>query len=418
MANAVVGTLIYNTDIDTDGLDKGSSKVAGIVGGIGKATAAVLAAGAVATGALVVASVNAFRDYEQLVGGVDTLFKDSSNTVQQYAQNAYKTAGLSANQYMETITSFSASLLQGLGGDTKKAAEIGNMAVTDMSDNANKMGTDISMIQNAYQGFAKDNFTMLDNLKLGYGGTASEMARLVNDSGVMGDSCKATAENVKDIPFDKLIESIHKVQDEMGITGTTAKEASATISGSLNSTKAAWANGLTACGTGNNEMIKNSIDGLVESATNLITNISAIIPNILNGIGQLVTAFVAQIPALMEMLVPTLTNFLLTAVDVLVKAVPQFLEGAIKLVVALAQGLAQSLPTLIPKLIDGLMNLIKVIVDNLPAFIEAAVQIVVALATGMADAYPKLIPAILDALMIILDNIIKSLPQLSFATPG
>ncbi len=203
---------------------------------------AVVSAAVIGT---VTKSVQAFAEFEQLVGGVDTLFKKSSKTVQGYAENAYKTAGLSANQYMSTVTSFSASLLQGLGGDTKKAAKIADLAVTDMSDNANKMGTDMGMIQNAYQGFAKDNFMMLDNLKLGYGGTATEMARLVNESGVMGKSFKATAENVKDVPFDKLILAINKVQTELGITGTTAKEASSTISGSLNSAKASWQNLLT-----------------------------------------------------------------------------------------------------------------------------------------------------------------------------
>lgn len=405
-----VGTIQYDAVINTDGLDSGASKVKGIIGGVGKVAAAAVAAGAVATAGLVIASVNAFKEYEQLVGGVDTLFKENSDTVQQYAQNAFKTAGMSANQYMETVTGFSASLLQGLGGDTAKAAQIADMAVTDMSDNANKFGTDISMIQNAYQGFAKDNFTMLDNLKLGYGGTASEMARLVNESGVMGDSFQATAENVRDIPFDQLLLAINKVQTEMGVTGTTAKEASATISGAMQATKASWENVLTAFGTGNNEMIKAAIDGLIESAMNLVNNISVIIPAILGGIGQLVTAFAAELPNILTLLIPILTDLLITAVDVVVTAVPQFLEAAIKLVVALAQGLAQSLPTLIPKLVDGLLNLIKVIVENLPLFVDAAIQMIVAIATGLADAYPKLIPAVVGAMMIIIEQVIRLLP--------
>lgn len=412
MNNQNVGTITYNAVINTSGLDDGANKVTSVLGGIGKVAAAAVAAGAVATAGLVAASVKAYADYEQLTGGIDTLFKDSSQTIQNYAQNAYQTAGLSANKYMETITSFSATMLQGLNGDTAKAAEASNAAVVDMSDNANKMGTSMEMISNAYQGFAKDNFTMLDNLKLGYGGTQEEMARLINDSGVMGEGFKATAENVKDIPFDKITEGIHKIQTELGITGTTAKEASETISGAFNATKASWENVLTAFGTGNNEMIKNSIDGLITSATNLVTNVSAIIPQILGGIGQLITAFVEQLPTLFETLIPTLTNFLTTAVDTLVTAVPQFLEGAIKLVVALAQGLAQSLPTLIPKLIDGLMNLIQVIIDNLPTFIDAAVKIIVALATGLADAIPKLIPVIIEAAMTILDTLLEHLPEL------
>ncbi len=201
----------------------------------------ILASGAIlgAAGAITYA-VKQFADYEQLIGGVETLFKDSSSIVKNYAQGAYKTAQLSANRYMETITGFSASLLQGLGGDTAKAAKIGNMAVTDMADNANKMGTSMESIQFAYQGFAKDNFTMLDNLKLGYGGTQAEMARLINDSGVMGKTFKATATNVGSIPFDKVIEAIHEIQNRLDITGTSAKEASTTISGSFNTAKSAF----------------------------------------------------------------------------------------------------------------------------------------------------------------------------------
>ena len=168
----------------------------------------------------------------ELVGGVETLFGESSDAVLEYANEAYKTAGISANQYMEQVTGFSATLLQGLEGDTARAAEVADIAVKDMADNANKMGTSLSSIQNAYQGFAKDNYTMLDNLKLGYGGTASEMARLLNDSGVLGDSIEVTAQTVKDVPFDKVIEGIHVIQQNIGITGTTTKEAMETISGS------------------------------------------------------------------------------------------------------------------------------------------------------------------------------------------
>ena len=271
MANIAGGSVVWNLDIDNakfnSGLKKASSDVKtaskdiekNIKGGadrsaesfanamstIGKAAVVGFAIVATAVAGTVTKSVQAFAEFEQLVGGVDTLFKGSSQTIQDYAADAYKTAGLSANQYMSTITSFSASLLQGLGGDTEKAAKIANLAVTDMADNANKMGTGIEMIQNAYQGFAKDNFMMLDNLKLGYGGTAGEMARLINESGVMGTAFEATAENVKDVPFDQMILAINKVQTELGITGTTAKEASGTISGSFSSMKSSWENLLT-----------------------------------------------------------------------------------------------------------------------------------------------------------------------------
>lgn len=190
-------------------------------------------------------AVGHYAEYEQLVGGVEILFKDSSGKLIGYAEKAYKTAGMSSNQYMDTATSFAASLIQGLGGDTAKAVELTNLAITDMSDNANKMGTDISSIQDAYQGFAKQNYTMLDNLKLGYGGTQSEMIRLINDSGVLGEKI----ESLDNVTFDQMIEAIHKIQDNLGITGTTALEAGTTISGSWSSVQALFENILTKVGS-------------------------------------------------------------------------------------------------------------------------------------------------------------------------
>jgi len=190
-------------------------------------------------------AVGHYAEYEQLVGGVETLFKDSSGKLIDYAEKAYKTAGMSSNQYMDTATSFAASLIQGLGGDTAKAVELTNLAITDMSDNANKMGTDIGSIQDAYQGFAKQNFTMLDNLKLGYGGTQSEMIRLINDSGVLGEKI----DSLDNVTFDQMIEAIHKIQDNLGITGTTALEAGTTISGSWSSVQALFENILTKVGS-------------------------------------------------------------------------------------------------------------------------------------------------------------------------
>ena len=251
-------------------------------------------------------SLSSYAQYEQLVGGVETLFKDSADQVQKYAAVAYKTAGVSANTYMETVTSFSASLLQGLGGDTKKAAEIADMAIIDMADNANKMGTSIESIQYAYQGFAKQNYTMLDNLKLGYGGTQAEMARLVNESGVMGKAFKATAENVKEIPFDKLIEAIHKTQENMGITGTTAKEASSTIEGSVNSMKAAWSNLLTSIADDNADLGK-SVDEFVDSAITAGQNIIPRVKQIVEGFKKLVGSLVTDVFPKLKKEMPELT---------------------------------------------------------------------------------------------------------------
>ena len=234
----------------------------------------------VGLGGIATYAVKQFAEYEQLVGGVETLFKKNSGEVIQYAKNAYKTAQLSANQYMDTVTSFSASLLQGLKGDTEKAAKIADIAITDMSDNANKMGTSMESIQYAYQGFAKNNYTMLDNLKLGYGGTASEMARLINDSGVMGKTFKATAKNVNDIPFNKVIEAIHKIQENLGIAGTSSKEASSTISGSFNAAKAAFDNMLTSLADPNGNF-EESFSIFLASAKQFLQNLAPVVKSML-----------------------------------------------------------------------------------------------------------------------------------------
>lgn len=237
-ANKTIDETTNKAQKSVTAFTNGMNKINNVIGKVAKAA---LITGNFSLAAITKGAISAYGDYEQLVGGVETLFKNSSQKVIGYANNAYKTAGLSANGYMETVTSFSASLLQGLGGNTEKAAEIANLAITDMADNANKMGTDMSSIQNAYQGFAKQNYTMLDNLKLGYGGTQSEMIRLINDSGVL----KKKIKDLDDVSFDTMIQAIHKIQDNLGITGTTALEASTTIQGSWSSLKASWSNLMT-----------------------------------------------------------------------------------------------------------------------------------------------------------------------------
>lgn len=224
--------------------EKGLEKTTDALKKVEKVAMATTAAVTAALGKLSSDALSAYSQYEQMVGGVETLFAGAEDIVLENARNAYKTAGISANSYMETVTGFSATLLQGLGGDTQKAASIADQAVIDMADNANKMGTSMASIQYTYQGFAKQNYTMLDNLKLGYGGSQAEMARLINDSGVLNGQMVATAKNVKEIPFDKVIEAIHVIQTNLGITGTTAKEAESTIEGSLNKLKASWKNAL------------------------------------------------------------------------------------------------------------------------------------------------------------------------------
>lgn len=311
-------------------LGKALGKIGSAAVKVGAVAGAGIAAVATGIGALTKQAIGEYSNYEQLVGGVETLFKDSSDKVVKYANDAYKTAGLSANEYMDTVTSFSASLLQGLGGDTDKAVEIANQAIVDMSDNANKMGTDMASIQNAYQGFAKQNYTMLDNLKLGYGGTASEMARLINDSGVLGDTVEVTADTVNDVSFDKIIEAIHVIQDNMDITGTTAKEASTTIQGSIGMMKSAWTNFLTGMADPDQDfdaLLGNLVDSVVTVADNLIPRITATLPRIVQGISKLIQSLAPHIPPLLEQLIPALIKGAIQIVAVLIKDLPNILKS-------------------------------------------------------------------------------------------
>lgn len=402
------------------------SHVGGVAKGLGKAFAVGAAAAAVAIGGLAKKSVEGFAEWEQLVGGVDTLFKKSSDTVQAYAANAYKTAGLSANQYMETVTSFSASLLQGLKGDTEKSAQYAHMAVTDMADNANKMGTDIARIQDAYQGFAKDNYTMLDNLKLGYGGTQSEMARLINDTGVMGAGFKATAENVKDIPFDKLIEGIHKVQEKMGITGTTAKEASETISGSFYSMKSAWSN--LVAGFGNedldlSQLINNFLGSFETFLKNLTPALSKAIGGIAQALPQIITQLLPLIPPILGQLLPAVIQGIIILLQGLVQSAPQWIGQILAMIPVLVQGLVQlwlAVAKAAPQIIAVITPMIPQIVDSLvttltePAMLQAIIMGAIQLFLAMIEALPTVINALAGAVPRIVTAIVQTLTQPAF----
>lgn len=269
------GYLNFDTKINEKGFNDGIKKL-GSLGKSGlsvvtKATAGAVAAIGTGAAAIVKTSLDVVANMEQQVGGVETLFKDSASTVIKNANMAYRTAQVSANEYMSTVTSFSASLLQGLGGDTAKAAEIANTALIDMADNANKMGTNMRDIQNAYQGFAKQNYTMLDNLKLGYGGTQAEMIRLINDSGILNEKI----EELDNVTFDQMILAIHKIQENLGITGTSAKEASTTIEGSVNSAKAAWENFEAGVISAN-----DLVDTFWTASQNIFNNLEQIIPRL------------------------------------------------------------------------------------------------------------------------------------------
>ena len=381
-----------------DKAEKTSSKMGSVFGNIGKfalkaAKVAVIATTAVATGiaGITAKAVSEYADYEQLVGGVETLFKDSSDKVVEYANNAYKTAGLSANEYMDTVTSFSASLLQGLGGDTEKAAETANLAITDMSDNANKMGTDMASIQNAYQGFAKQNYTMLDNLKLGYGGTASEMARLINDSGVLGDTMTVTADNVNSVSFDKMIEAIHVVQTDMGITGTTAKEAATTIQGSIGMMKSAWANLLIGMADPSQDMgvlMNNLVDSVMAVADNLVPRIADTLPRIVTGISSLAQKLAPYIPPLIEQILPSL------------------IQGATSLLSELVNNLPGILETLLPgiggELGQSISTALNSIFSTLTSILPSILQLVGPVLTTLSTLLDLLLPPMMQIIQTIL----------------
>jgi len=394
----------------------------------GVAAAAAAAAATAVVVKLVSESIKAYADFEQLSGGVDKLFGAASETVMANAKNAYKTAGLSANQYMDTVTSFSASLISGLGGDTQKAAELANMAIGDMSDNANTYGTDMQAVQNAYQGFAKGQFAMLDNLKLGYGGSASEMARLINDSGVMGDTM-VTAATVTDVSMDKMIEAIHGVQTEMKITGTTANEAASTISGSLASTKAAWTNVLASFGSGDDNQIEEALNGFVESAGNFVTNISKILPNIISGIVTLLDKLIPEIPGLFDLLLPPLIDGVVSVLDGLVKAIPGLIKVLVKIIPSLVDGFVKVFVSIIdalPEILDGLLTLFNALAVALldPRMIKTVIQSLVKAVLGMVDAIvkfmedPKALTAILQGAITLFLEIVKALPKIIIALVG
>ena len=344
------------------------------------AASTVAAAGAVTV--LVKKSTDAYGNFEQLEGGVETLFKGSKNAIMRYADNAYKTAGLSANRYMETVTSFSRSLLQSLGGDTEKAAKYADRAVTDMADNANKMGTNIESIQYAYAGFAKQNYTMLDNLKLGYGGTKEEMRRLIKDASKLKDVQKELNVTVKDgdLSFGNIVNAISVVQKQMGITGTTAAEAEHTIQGSFNALKAAWENLLTDFGKKDFASIAQESVGEVVNAG--ITYLGNIMPVAINTVRALAQSIEIIVPELVEKMPEQLNEFL-----------PEVIQVAWLIVSTLGQTLLENTPSLIENGITLLSALVTTFVNNIPQFVNFIVQMIKEMRKSLIGSSPKLIAA-------------------------
>lgn len=429
------GSVVIKIKGDDSPFQRVLGKIGSAVNTAVKASAAAVGAASAGVAALGTACINAYADYEQLAGGVETLFKDSAETIHSYADNAYKTAGLSANEYMETVTSFSASLLQSLDGDTEKAAAAANLAITDMADNANKMGTAMESIQYAYQGFAKQNYTMLDNLKLGYGGTKEEMERLLAD-----------AEKLSGVKYDlssyaDVVEAIHVIQTEMGITGTTAKEASTTIQGSVASMKAAWANLMVgmADDTQNFDLLlSNFIESIGTVADNLLPRIGVVI----EGMGKLVAGLAPEIasalPTLTNELLPNLVELGVQSISALVQGIqengdslaagalsivgtlaegiaellPMVADTAASLVVSLADGLTESLPNIIPIAIETISTLVENLTENANTVIDAGIQIILALGEGLIAALPQLIETVPQIVINIANVINDNAPKL------
>ena len=371
---------------------------------------------------------------QQSIGGVKTLFADSANEVIAAANNAYKTAGLSANDYMEQVTSFSATLLQGLGNDTQAAAKYSDQAIVQMADNANKMGTSMESIQYAYQGFAKDNYTMLDNLKLGYGGTQEEMARLINDSGVLGDAIEVTAKTVKDVPFSTIIDAIGVIQERLGIAGTAADEAATTLTGSFASVKAALDNVLGNLTIGQDlgpslnalaTTLTTFLTGnLIPAITNilsalpgaLVTFITALGPQLATGLStivpQMMTAGAQMLQSLSAGLVQGIPNFLAQALPMILQFTTSLranfsniVDAGIDMLLDLVQGIANGLPTLIEYVPTIVSNIAGLINDNAPKILQAGIQIIITLVQGLINAIPTIIANIPQIIGAIADTI-------------
>lgn len=427
------GSVTIDTNLDNSGLEKDTSKIKSTLGKIGsiagtamKGVSVAVGAAATAVTGLVTASVNAYAEYEQLVGGVDTLFKDSSKKLQEYANEAYKTAGLSANEYMSTVTSFSASLLQSLGGDTEKAADYANQALIDMSDNANKMGTSMESIQYAYQGFAKQNYTMLDNLKLGYGGTKEEMQRLLEDAQ------KLTGIKYDISSFADVTQAIHAIQTELGITGTTAKEASSTIEGSLNSVKGAWNNllvGITNPDADWDKLIQNLVDTVTTAGENILpaiksalVGVSALIRDLFPMIAKEIPALVAEIlPQLVQtgasilqslmsgiqqnlpLLIESALQIITILADGILQMLPQILEMGMQLILQFMLGIAEKAPDLVPQIIDIIIKMLEIFNQNFDKFILAGIKLILGLIEGLIKSIPNIIKNLPTIIMAILN---------------
>lgn len=399
------------------------SKIGGFAVKAGKVAGAGIIAGSTALAGLTKVALGQYAEYEQLVGGIETLFGNSSSKMIEYANNAYMTAGMSANEYMDTVTSFSASLIASLDGDTAKATEYANMAITDMSDNANKMGTSIDMIQNAYQGFAKQNYTMLDNLKLGYGGTREEMQRLIDDANrINAENGKSTQYQIDN--YADMVDAIHTVQTEMGITGTTSKEASQTISGSVNMMKGAWQNFLTGIGDENADfgaLVDNLVNSVITVGDNIVPRLQIIIPKLVDGLVAVISKIGNMLPPLISTLIPAiiqggtkLIQAIITLLPMLINMIIAMLPEIINGILQLINAVVQALPSLISTIIQALPQLINIImqglISNLPSIIGGLIMLFVAIVEALPTIIAILVQSIPMIIQLILTAVIDNLP--------
>lgn len=430
---------------------------------VGATLAGVVAAVGSAAVALSKKVLEGYGDYEQLAGGIETLFGAGGKSLEEYAdsvgkstkeataeyqkleraqqiafsnaERAYATTGMSMNTYMETVTSFAASLKRGLGGDTVAAAKKADLALTDISDNVNKMGSDMASVTNAYQGFAKQNYTMLDNLKLGYGGTASEMVRLIKDSGVLGDAAKdLTAKNLNEkVSFDQIVDAIHAVQTTMGITGTTAEEAASTVQGSMNSLSAAWENFIVALANGN-DSVQTAMAAVTESFQNVVNNIAPVLERLISTIPSavegIVSAIVTLAPSLLSTASAIFTGFLGAFKESIPAIIPAVLDMlveitttindnlgditqmAIAIVNAITEGIIKALPTLIPSIVQATNTIVQTFIDNLPTILQLGLDLIQSLIQGILNALPLIIEALPDMILGIVNAILEYIPQL------
>lgn len=465
------GSVVIKIDGDTKGFENSFEKAKSFAGKAAKGVGIAFTAAAAGVTAIGTAAVKAYGDYEQLVGGIETLFGNSGQTLDEYAnrvgkttseasaeyekltavqenmlakaKEAYKTAGMSANDYMQNATSFAASLVSSLGGDTEKAAAYADRAMTDMADNANKMGTNIEMITNAYQGFAKQNYTMLDNLKLGYGGTKTEMERLIQDASRMTDiqaQLGVTVDSTS-MSFGNIVNAISVMQASMNIAGTTAQEATTTIQGSLNMTKAAWDNLMVSLADPEGN-IEGAINNLLESVGYLWDNLQPIIEQTLNQIPGMIqrlgTAAVDALPELIEEILPQVSESALQILDAFINAIisnpdaitnaaintvqifiegiqtsaPRLLESGIFLISNLARGIAEGIPTLLPQMLNLPFELVDSLLENIDPLIDAGIKLILALADGLIAATPQLLAKAPEIIAKLVAALISNYPKM------